>query len=527
MVAQLLRLRLSFASNALRRTPAQLARRAAAVVIGLAVAVALAIYMGNLNAVGVDVAAPILTVLGSAVCAGFVLTPVVYGRPEALDPRSFSLMGVDAKRLSPGLALAALVSVPALALAIVAFAQVATWNRESTGSASTTFFAVAGALLITVGGVLGARVVSALVSFVVARRRSREFSTLAVLVVLVAVSPVVVAVVRLRSTRDLADLLTEASSVLGWTPLGAAWAAPAAAAAGSTGEAVAKLLIALVSVALLGAAWHALVARMLVTAPGTVAGRPRHGLGWFGRFPGTPAWAVAARTLSYWGRDPRYAVSLAIIPIVPVVLVLPLLFAGVPAGILALIPVPVAALLLGWTLHNDVAYDNTAIWLHITSGIRGAADRFGRAIPTLVVGIPFIAVGALASAHVYGDRSVLPSLFGVGFGILFTGVGVSSIVSARFPYPVAAPGSSAFTSPQTSGSSSPVSQTLSFAAILALCGPALYFAGRGLFEGGDWPSLALSTGIGGGLFVLLVGVFLGGWIFERRSTDLFAFSVRN
>jgi ABC-2 type transport system permease protein len=266
---------------------------------------------------------------------------------------------------------------------------------------------------------------------------------------------------------------------------------------------------------------------MLVTSHGTVAAKATHGLGWFGRFPATPTGAIAARTLSYWGRDPRYAVSLAIIPIVPVVLVLPLLFAGVPADFLALIPVPIAALLLGWTLHNDLSYDNTAIWLHIASGVRGAADRFGRALPTLLVGVPFIVIGAVVSANVYGDRSVLPSLLGVGLGILFTGIGVSSVTSASFPYPVVAPGASPFTSPQTSGSTSPLSQSLSFMVILVLSAPGLYFAVRGLMDGGEWSTLALYIGIGSGLFVLLVGVFLGGWVFERRSSDLFAFSVRN
>jgi ABC-2 type transport system permease protein len=521
MVAQLLRLRLALAGNALRRTPAQLARRATAVVVVLAAAIALAAVIVHLGSREVDVAESTITVIGSLLMLGFLLAPLVYGEAGAIDPRSFALLGIDAKRLSPALALVALLSVPTLALAIVAFAAVAAWD----GSAAVV--AVIGAILAVLGAVLAARVAAALVSFVFARRRSRDFSTLMTLLIVAALAPVVAAMVRVDSSAEMANALESSASALGWTPLGAAWAAPAAAAAGETGEAFAKIVIAVVWVALLGWAWHILVGAMLVTSQGTHAAKSTHGLGWFGRFPATPSGAVAARTLSYWSRDPRYAVSLAIIPIVPVVLVLPLLFAGVPAGMLALIPVPIAALLLGWTLHNDVAYDNTAIWLHIASGVRGAADRFGRAIPTLLIGIPFIAIGTLVSAHVYGDRAVLAPLFGVGLGILFTGVGVSSVTSASFPYPVVAPGASPFTSPQTSGSTSPLSQSLSFIVILALSAPTLYFAAMGLIEGGDWPTMALYTGIGGGLVVLLVGVFLGGWIFERRSTELFAFSVRN
>ena len=37
-------------------------------------------------------------------------------------------------------------------------------------------------------------------------------------------------------------------------------------------------------------------------------------------FPGTPTGAVAARALTYWIRDPRYAQSLITIPLVPAVL---------------------------------------------------------------------------------------------------------------------------------------------------------------------------------------------------------------
>jgi ABC-2 type transport system permease protein len=521
MVAQLLRLRLALAGNTLRRTPAQLARRGVAVLATLVAAVALAALVVHLGSLEVDVAAPTITVMGSLLMLGFLLAPLVYGDAGAIDPRSFALFGIDAKRLSPALALTALISVPTLALAVVAFSAVAAWDGAAAG------VAVVGAMLAVLGAVLSTRVMAALVSFVLARRRSRDFITVATLLIVAALAPVVAAIVQMDSTGERVDALDSSASVLGFTPLGAAWAAPAAAAAGETGEAFAKVVIALLWVAVLGWAWHVLVGAMLVTAPGKVAAKATHGLGWFGRFPATPSGAVAARTLSYWGRDPRYGVSLAIIPIVPVVLVLPLLFAGLPGGMLALIPVPIAALLLGWTLHNDVAYDNTAIWLHIASGVRGAADRFGRAIPTLLIGIPFIAIGALVSADVYADRDVLPSLFGVGLGILFTGVGVSSVTSASFPYPVVAPGASPFTSPQTSGSTSPMSQSLTFIVILALSAPTLYFAAMGLIEGGNWPTMALYTGIGGGLFVLLVGVFLGGWIFERRSTDLFAFSVRN
>ena len=120
--------------------------------------------------------------------------------------------------------------------------------------------------------------------------------------------------------------------------------------------------------------------------------RERGGLGWFAVAPGTPGGAVAARSLMYWLRDRRYIVNLLVIPVAAALTVVPLLIAGVPLEIVALVPVPFVALFLGWLPHNDLAYDSTAVWMHIASGVRGVSDRIGRLVPVLLIGIPLLAV---------------------------------------------------------------------------------------------------------------------------------------
>ena len=115
-------------------------------------------------------------------------------------------------------------------------------------------------------------------------------------------------------------------------------------------------------------AWQALVAWMLTTPQREAGARDYAGLGWFGRMPGTPAGAIAARSITYWLRDARYRVALVIVPIVPTVMILILLVGGVPGRFLVLLPVPIMCFFLAWsTVHNDVAYDNSAIWLHVVS----------------------------------------------------------------------------------------------------------------------------------------------------------------
>ena len=98
------------------------------------------------------------------------------------------------------------------------------------------------------------------------------------------------------------------------------------------------------------------------------------GLGWFDRMPHTATGAVAARSLTYWFRDARYWVSIIMVPIVPVLVDVPLGHRGHPAVVHR--PDPGASCAcLGWSLHNDTAYDSTAVWLHVASSVRGAADR--------------------------------------------------------------------------------------------------------------------------------------------------------
>ena len=515
MAAQLLRLKLELLGAALRTSRRQLL----AVVLGLAGSVALAVYIIELHTVDLADAATAVTIVGSLVLLAYLVVPPLAGVSDAMDPRRFGLFGVSTGRLSAGLALAAVVGIPALALAIVGIAQMVTWNRES----GTLPVSLAALILIVATGTLVARISTTLSAFYTASRH-RTLTVLSLIVVVGVVAPGVVAVVR--AGGDLAAL-TATADVLGWTPLGAAFSAPAAAAAGLTGDATLKLVLALGYVALLAVAWRALVGAVLQHAEPQVTRVRRHGLGWFSVFPSTSTGVIAARTLTYWGRDPRYFVALVVVPILPLLLVIPLGLAGIPAAALALIPVPIAALFLGWSVHNDVAQDNTAIWLHVVSDTRGAADRLGRLLPVLLVGVPVVVVGSLISARIYGQGSLFLSMTGVSLGLLFTALGLSSVLSARFPYPAVQPGDSPFSSPQSAGSTSAIIQSVSLLLTIVLMVPALILAVMGLNSGGVWPFASFVVGLSVGLIVLVAGISGGGRVFERRATDLLALSMRN
>lgn len=523
MVAQFLRLKLRLLANTLRRSPWQVVGIVIALIYGLGAAF---IAVGSLIALRFADAAfagTIVTLLGSVLVLGFLVVPLAFGVDDTLDPRRFALFGIPSARLATGLALAAVIGVPSLVVVVIAIAQVATWSR---GPLAETL-AVVSAFVIVVTCVLGSRVTTSIAAFLLSSRRAREATGFITVVVIVSLSPVVVLLTSLDWDRDGTRVLTGIARVVGWTPLGAVWASPADAAVGNAGAALAKAAIGIAFAGILWFAWRALVAKMLVTPEREAQARHERGLGWFARMPDVPAGAIAARAMTYWFRDPRYRISLVMVPIVPVLLMVPLYTVGVEWQYLALIPIPVMCLFLTWSIHNDIAYDHTAIWLHLASNTSGWADRFGRVVPALVLGVPLVVVGSPICAALYGDWSVLPSLLGLSACILLLGLGLSSVMSARFPYPAVRPGDGPFMQPQSSGTVAAVAQSLSFFAIIAISLPVVALAALGFAFGIWWHLAALLAGLVIGFACFFGGLRWGGRIFDRRAPELLAFTLRN
>ena len=523
MVAQFFGLKLRLLANLFRRSPWQVVGLVVGLVYGVGVAATVLVILITLRFVG-DIALirDSLTVAGALVVVGFLIIPIIAGIDDSMDPRKFAFLGIPNRSLSLGLAGSALIGVPALALTVVLLGTVVTWSR----GVGHFLLAVVSAVLILATCLLLSRVSAALAALLLSTRRSREFTGLAGVIVLVLISPVVVVLLSTDWGRHGRAVLGGVAAVLGWTPLGAAWAAPGDASTGEWGQALVKLLIAGASAYALWLIWQLVVAHMLVSPGREAAARKYSGLGWFDRLPHNSVGAIAARTFTYWARDSRYWVSLLMIPIVPVIAILPLVIVGVPPYYLALVPVPLMCVFLGWTMHNDVAYDSTAIWLHVASGTRGVADRIGRLIPALAIGIPLIGIGSAVSIAVFGDWSVLPSMLGVSTCILLAGLGFSSYTSARFPYPVTKPGDSPFAQPQSSDTASALVQSLTFTGSIVLALPALLFAFLGLDGDPVWHLRALGVGIGVGLLAVVIGIWLGSRTFERRGPEMLSSAQR-
>ncbi|MWB99050.1 hypothetical protein [Agromyces seonyuensis] len=462
------------------------------------------------------------TVFGAALLLGCFLVPLGRRSEDPLDPRRFALFGPEVRPLAAGTWLSSLLGLPALGLVIVLVGFI---GGAATG-VGPTIVAILAAILALATCLLVARIGAACGSLLVESPRLRAWLGLAGVVVVLGLIGFVVMVV-IATPAGFDGVVAALADTLAFTPLGAVWSLPGVAVAGEWGWFAVQLLIALGTLAVGWLAWERVVERLLGT-PGHVVeqSRPR-GLGWFGALPASPAGAVAARSLSYFGRDPRYWVSLAIIPFAPVLLVLPLAIAGVPNEILVFIPVPVMCLLLGWSVHNDTANDHTAIWLHVAAGVPGAADRLGRVVPLLVLGVIVIIVGSPISVILLDEPETMPAVVGIGSALLLGGLGLGSIASAWLPYPAAKPGDGAFQQPQTAGSTPGFVQAGTMLLTVAAAAAPLVLTYFGVENDQvRWYFAALFAGISTGLFVLVAGILIGGAVFDRRGPEILQAALR-
>ena len=515
MAAHVLRLRLDLLLGALRGDRRHVIRT----LIGLAIVVLtvsvvwLAAF--RLRAAEPDVAAAVTVIAGSALTLGSFVAALLGSIDDQLDPRRFAVFGMSPRNAPLVLLAASLISVPVVALAVGTIAVVVLWTSLGAGAWISMLAGILGVLTC----VLAAKVGLALAALVLHARRTRELSGVFLVGVIVVVIPIVVFFVSLDWAGEVPTALRTAVDVLSLSPLGAAWAIPTASLAG---EVAGPLVVALLTVAALGAVWAWLVRRLMTTTERPGYGRERAGLGWFTLTPGTPGGAVAARSFVYWLRDPRYLVNLVVVPVAAVVVVIPMLIVGVPVTYIALVPAPLMALLLGWLAHNDLAYDSTAIWMHVASAVRGTADRLGRLVPLMVMGVAALAVVIAISTSLHGAGQVLPALTGVCASLFLCGLGLSSVSSVLAPYPASRPGDSPFQQPQhTNGG---LSQGVVLIGAIVLSTPALWLAWLSLSGDAAAGWLSLGVGVGVGLAVLAAGIVGGGAVFDRSGGRLMEFA---
>ena len=255
-----------------------------------------------------------------------------------------------------------------------------------------------------------------------------------------------------------------------------------------------------------------------------------------------PAAAVAARSLRYWRTDPRYLVQFLSALLLPVVFVLgPSLnssrfsasangqpvdtsFALGHAPAPLLFMAPALAVFMGWAIHDDLGLDSTALWSHISAGIRGAHDRLGRVVGAAVWQVPALVVIDLLMVAWTGRWEALPAVTGACLALYGCALAWSCLASVLLPYETLAPGDSPMRS-RTSGTAflAALIQMAAILLLLAVCSPVLGVAVYGVVQGAPvWGWVALVAGVVWCGLLLWGGVVFGGRVLDRRGPQVLA-----
>lgn len=515
MVAHLIRLRFRLLANSLTRSPWQAVAVGLGTMYGLAMLFLAAVGLLFLSAAPEELGRTV-TVLGGAVLVlGWTFLPLLSsGIDETVEPAKLATFPIPIPTLLLALAISGVLGVPGIITTLAALATSLVWWHTPAIAVVAVICAIIGALTC----VVGSRMLAALTVRISSGRRAREAKTVLVLIPLLLLGPAILAVSTLF--REFRSLLPIISDVVSWTPFGAIWAVPGDLATGRPGLAALHALVGIATLVASTAVWRWALDRALERpAVSTATGGARRGLGWFAVFSGTPTGAVAARSLTYWARDPRYAQSLISVPLVPAIV---FFYTGASGDLSGLLFVaPIVAVLLGMSIYTDVSYDNTAFSLHLQTAVSGRADRWGRVIAVSVFAVPTTIILTVASVWISDSGDRLVGMLGISLGLLVTGLALSSLVSGRFAFSVPAPGENPFKARPGGGFTLMLSMFASWTALAVLALPEMVIAlvGFATFnEALGWVALAVALVLSS--VFLVIGVRVGGTMLDNRGPEL-------
>lgn len=522
MVAVLVRLKLALLRNGLRRSVWKLVGLVLGGLYGLGIVVFAVIGLTALRFTGVDIAQNVTVIVFSAVTVGWlVFSLLVFGVDETVDPARFALLPVPARRLAPGMLVAALVGLPGLGTVLVALGLLGTWSIGLLPLLAAVITIPIGVVLC----VLWTRVVTGVLAQVLASRRFRDLAIVVLTLFFVSIGLVTSLISRVANNdpQAMLALLDRAGTVLSWSPFGWIWALPGAVAGGEWVGAGVRLLLAVALVAVLYRLWVWVLERNL-TSPVESGSQSKQvrATSSIGRLlPANPVGAVALRCLRYWRRDPRYLAALVSLIVLPVILIGTQLIAGSPSTtLMALTPV-LLGFMLAPSMAADLAYDGTAISAHVLTGMRGRDDRAGRVLSAMIILTPVVIITLLACAAVAGRWDLLPVSIALTVGFMLIGLGIAMWAGVIFPGKAPPPGANPFASSGGGGLPALLSFSVSSGLTLVLGLPTIALVIASFWVG--WLAwAALAVGLVSGVVVLWLGIVKGGALLDRRWPEVLA-----
>ncbi|GAB3807270.1 hypothetical protein GCM10028798_31480 [Humibacter antri] len=516
MVAALVRLRLLVLRNSLKRSIGQLIAVIIGGLYGLFVLGMVIVGLFALNLAPVEIVRTVVVLAGSVLTLAWAILPLFFSVEQTLDAPHLAVYPIPLNKLLAGLLVSGVVAIPGAITMVASVFTFGSWLRMPGIAVLALLCGIAGALLC----VMLSRAVTSAAAGLASGRRFREAAGILIFIPLVLLGPIIVGVTS--SLRHSANALPSLGDAMSWTPLGAIWAIPSQVALGDPLGAVLRALIGAATIAVVFLVWRWGLARALVTpVHATSRVRAQGKLGLFARLPATPAGAIAARCLLYWFRDPRYVRQLVIIPVMPILFWFYSSLTHFHA--LLLWSGPMVAFLLGVSLIADVSYDSTAFVLHVSKGVPGRADRWGRASAVLAFGLPAAVAVTLVTAGISQEWMFVPGLLGLVFGLLLGGLAVCSVTSAVLVYPAPAPGDNPFKTRPGANTALLGSTFLTWGVLAVITAPEIVLLVVTVVTGQPlWGWIALVLGAVLGPISLGVGVRVGGGILDRRAPQLLA-----
>ncbi|MEU8332353.1 ABC transporter permease [Micromonospora sp. NPDC048839] len=479
---------------------------------------------------------------GGLLVLGWLLLPLVFfGVDETLDPARFALLPLPSRTLVTGLFVAALISVPVLAVLVASFGLVLT--ALSLGGWSAGLVAIVGVLAGLLLCVAASRAVTSAFASMLRSRRVRDLAAVLLAVTAALLGPLQVFGLAALREADW-DRLNGVATVIGWTPLGAPWTAGIDVAQGRVWAAPVKLLITAVAIAALLLWWsRSLESAMVgaVSAGKAPVRREATGGAVEQLFPKFAGWArrdrfgaLVAREARYWWRDARRRANLITIAVVGIFV--PVLI-NVTGGDFAVesdagftsaaadsspVVVTISMLLVGVlasvTLANQFGFDGSAYAANVVAGVPGRVELRARMVAFSLYVLPMLGFVAVVLSALLRRPEWIGLTIGGLVATYGAGLAVNSLISVLGAYSL--PETS---NPFAMNSGAGVAKgLLTLVAMLASVVAAVPMVAAAALLGDAWLWLALPVGAAYGLGAALLGAYLAGDVLDRRQPELLA-----
>lgn len=481
--------------------------------------------------------------LGALVTLGWMLAPVfVSGLDGTLDESRFVLFPIDSKTLQKGQLLGGFIGLPGTATVVMVL--LGTLGYLSNPLAAVLYIPCALIGLVTL--MCLARLGNKLGVYLNANPRINTVLLIMAGVLLMSSGFIVTGTVAYVMKHF--DQLVPYLSWLGYTPFGAAFAAPLNVAAGNWGQAALCLLLALVYAVAAWFLWGYLLGKSMrnVNAQknqGRAKALISGNIGVFAKFPATPAGAVVARTVHSYLKDPRLSVSAVMCAMMFVVMgiLAPMFSNGMlthfgaysiqvgaaanTAGVDAIFNfwVYFASILTGYYMMYSVSYDSTAFSLHVLAPLRGRDDRLGRALGYSMLMVPVVLVMTLVICIINGHIELYPAALMHQLGAYAAAVGVSLFADTFISVPAPPPGANPFkNSKQSDGIAKQLLVIVNMLVCMVFSLPAFICVAIYMFGSHNvmmlWLGGILQLAIG--VTVVALGIVFGGKSYDRRSSAM-------